>query len=74
MPLSLNLRANPYEEATITSNTYYDWMLDRAFLLVPAQAFVGKFLSTFKVFPPRMNAASFSLNDVMKKIQTPTNK
>ncbi|PHS38947.1 MAG: arylsulfatase [Sulfurovum sp.] len=73
MPLILNLRADPYEEATITSNTYYDWMLDRAFLLVPAQAYVGKFLSTFKEYPPRMKAASFSLDQVMKSMTEPTN-
>jgi len=26
------------DRASITSNTYYDWMFDRAYLLVPAQA------------------------------------
>ena len=34
---------------------------DRAYLLVPAQAYVGKFLATFKDYPPRQKAASFSL-------------
>ena len=60
MPLIFNLRRDPYEQATITSNTYYDWVLDHAFLLVPAQDIVGDFLKTFKEFPPRMKAASFS--------------
>ena len=41
VPKIFNLRTDPYERADITSNTYYDWMLDHAFLLVPAQAFVG---------------------------------
>jgi arylsulfatase len=68
IPLIFNLRRDPYERATITSNTYYDWMLDRAYLLVPAQAYVGKFLETFKEFPPRQEAASFSLDKVMKKL------
>ena len=36
-----------------TSNNYYDWMIDRVFLLVPAQAYVANFLETFKEFPPR---------------------
>ena len=53
VPLIFNLRRDPYERATITSNTYHDWQLDRAFLLVPAQAYVGKFLETFEEFPPR---------------------
>jgi arylsulfatase len=37
-------------------------------MLVPAQAYVGKFLETFKEFPPRQKAASFSLDDVMEKL------
>jgi arylsulfatase len=71
VPLILNLRRDPYERATITSNTYYDWLLDRAYLLVPAQTYVGKFLQTFKEFPPRQKAASFSLDQVMEKIKSP---
>jgi len=60
-PILLNLRRDPYEFATITSNTYYDWYLDHAFLMLPAAEYVGKFIGTFKDFPPRMKAASFSL-------------
>jgi arylsulfatase len=44
-------------------------MIDRAFMLVPAQAYVGRFLATFKDYPPRMKAASFSLDKVMEKLQ-----
>ena len=55
----------------ITSNTYYDWLLDRAFLLVPAQDYVGQFLVTFKEFPPRQKAASFSLDQVMEQLTSP---
>jgi len=46
-------------------------MIDRAFLLVPAQAYVGQFLQTFQEYPPRMKAASFSLDQVMEKMLTP---
>ena len=70
VPLILNLRRDPYERAPLTSNTYYDWLIDRAYLLVPAQAYVGKFLNTFKEFPPRQKAASFSLEQVMEKLNT----
>ena len=55
----------------MTSNTYYDWLLDRAYLLVPAQAYVGHFLETFKEFPPRQKPASFSLDKVMEKLSDP---
>ncbi|MDT0553446.1 arylsulfatase [Urechidicola vernalis] len=71
IPLILNLRRDPYEIAPITSNTYYDWLLDRAYLLVPAQDIVGQFLMTFKDYPPRMKAASFSLEKVMEKLASP---
>jgi arylsulfatase len=71
VPLIFNLRRDPYERAGITSNTYYDWLLDRAYLLVPAQAYVGNFLETFQEFPPRQKAASFSLDKVMEKMTEP---
>ncbi|WP_443018793.1 arylsulfatase [Shewanella sp. UCD-FRSSP16_17] len=73
LPKIFNLRMDPYETADRTSNTYYDWLLDRAFLLVPAQAYVAQFLETFKEYPPRQKAASFSLKQVMEKLEKPTN-
>jgi arylsulfatase A-like enzyme len=73
VPLMFNLRRDPYERAEITSNTYYDWLLDHAYLLVPAQAYVGNFLMTFKEFPPRQKPASFSLDQVMEMLVPPTN-
>ncbi len=68
VPLIFNLRRDPYERAQLTSNTYYDWMLDRVYLLLPAQTYVGDFLGTFKEFPPRQKAASFNLEQVMDKM------
>jgi arylsulfatase len=69
--LIFNLRRDPYERATITSNTYHDWQIDRAYLLVPAQTYVARFLETFREYPPRQKAASFSLDQVMEKMSTP---
>jgi arylsulfatase A-like enzyme len=71
VPLIFNLRRDPYERASITSNTYYDWLIDRAFLLVPAQAYVGNFLETFQEYPPRQKPASFSLDQVMERLSAP---
>ena len=68
VPLIFNVRRDPYERAQLTSNTYYDWMIDRVYLLVPAQTYVGKFLQTFVEYPPRQKAASFSLDQVMEKL------
>ena len=71
IPKIFNLRTDPYERADITSNTYYDWLLDHAFLLVPAQDYVGKFLMTFREFPQRQKAASFNMDEVMAKLKEP---
>jgi len=69
VPLMFNLRRDPYERAQLTSNTYYDWLIDHAYLMVPAQTIVAKFLGTFKDYPPRQKAASFSLDKVLEKLQ-----
>jgi len=71
VPLMFNLRRDPYERAQLTSNTYYDWLLDHSFLALPAQSYVANFLETFKEFPPRMKAASFSLDQVMEALEQP---
>ena len=44
VPKIFNLRTDPFERADITSKTYYDWLIDHVYLLVPAQAYIGEFL------------------------------
>ena len=70
VPLIFNLRRDPYERAYFTSNTYWDWLIDRIFLLLPMQDIVGQFLMTFKEFPPRQKAASFTIDQVLDQLQT----
>jgi arylsulfatase len=70
VPKIFNLRTDPYEYADVGSNTYYDWLADHAYLLVPAQAYVGNFIGTFKEFPPRQTPGSFNLDGVLKKLQS----
>ncbi|MGL4554564.1 MAG: arylsulfatase [Gemmataceae bacterium] len=69
VPKIFNLRLDPYERADVTSNTYYDWLIDHVFLLVPAQEHVATFAATFKSYPPRQKAASFSVDQVLEKLQ-----
>jgi len=71
LPKLFNLRADPFERADHEAIDYPKWRLERAFALVPAQAFVGKWLSSFKEFPPRQKPASFSLDQVMAKLSEP---
>jgi arylsulfatase len=71
LPTVINLRMDPYERAPITSNTYYDWSIRHAYLVVPTQSIVGDFIATFKEFPPRQRPSSFSVDQVMEVLQKP---
>jgi hypothetical protein len=66
-PNIYNLRADPFERGP-ESLEYGKWMMDRAFLIVPSQAIVGQWLSSFKEFPIRQKPASFNLDSVMEKL------
>jgi arylsulfatase len=72
LPKIFNLRMDPYERADITSNTYWDWIFDHAFILVPAQKAVGDFLGTFNAYPPSQKTGSFSINKVVEQLQKAT--
>ena len=69
LPKLFNLRTDPFERADHEGIDYPKWRLERAYLLVPAQAIVGGFLQTLQQFPPRQKPGSFSLGDAMDKIQ-----
>ncbi|MEX0847463.1 MAG: arylsulfatase, partial [Ilumatobacteraceae bacterium] len=70
VPKIFNLRTDPYERADITSNTYYDWLLDHAWLLVPAQAFAAQMLQSLAEFPPTQKPASFTIEQVVARLET----
>jgi arylsulfatase len=71
LPRLINLRMDPFERAPITSNTYFDWSIRHAFLVVPTQDVVGQFVATFKEFPPRQRPSSFSVEQVMDMLSQP---
>jgi arylsulfatase len=70
LPKVFNLRSDPFERAHEEAMNYGKWRIDRAFLLVPAQQIVGKFLATFKEYPPSQKAGSFSLDKVMEALSS----
>jgi arylsulfatase len=72
VPKLFNLRTDPYERADITSNTYWDWYLSKAYMIMASQAIVGKFLETFKEFPPRQKAATFTVEKANETMQQPS--
>lgn len=67
-PKVFNLRSDPFEIADHEGMDYDRWRFEHLFLLVPAQQYVGQFLSTFKEFPPSQKVGSFSLDQVMEKL------
>jgi arylsulfatase A-like enzyme len=68
VPKLFNLRTDPFEYADITSNTYYEWFIRRDFFAFYATAMAAAFLDTFKEFPPRHPPASFSIDQIVEKL------
>lgn len=70
LPKLFNIRSDPFERADHEAPAYADWRARRLYALVPAQAYVANFLSTFQEFPPRQKPASFSIDQVLEKLQS----
>ena len=69
IPKLFNLRTDPFERADVTSNTYYDRFMYKGYMIMAAQGMVSQFLATFKEFPPRQKAASFTIDQAMEKME-----
>jgi arylsulfatase A-like enzyme len=69
LPKLFNLRTDPFERADITSNTYWGWLAENGILVLTASAVVRQFLESFKEFPPRQKAASFTIDQAMAKLE-----
>ena len=72
LPLLFNLRRDPFEKAQHNSNTYHDWMIDRANVLGPMQAVAAKFLVTMKDYPPSQTPGDWSLSSLEEQIKKMT--
>ncbi|NNJ46369.1 MAG: sulfatase-like hydrolase/transferase, partial [Acidimicrobiia bacterium] len=69
VPKMFNLRTDPFERADQTSNTYYDWLISHAYLMVPAQAYVMQMAATLQEFPQRQESASFTVGAMLEKLK-----
>ena len=69
VPKMFNLRRDPFERADENSNTYWDWVLDHAFLIYGMQALVAEQIEDFVKYPPRQKPASFNLDAVMRQLE-----
>lgn len=67
-PRVVHLRSDPYE-TSLDSGLYARFFADQLWLFVPAQQEVGKWLMTFRQFPPRQPTASFTIDKLMNQMQ-----
>jgi arylsulfatase len=69
IPKIFHLRRDPFERADENANVYWDWLIDHAFILIPAQAYVAEQLQSLAEFPPRQKPAAFNLDRVLEHLQ-----
>ncbi len=67
-PVTVDLMTDPYEYSIDGSINYEKWLMDHAFVILPAVEKVGKYLETYKQYPPRQKPASFSIDQVIEKL------
>lgn len=73
LPLFFNLRMDPYEKAQITSNSYWAWSIRKGYMMMAGQAIVAEFIATFKDYPLRQRPQSFTVDQIMERLQQPAN-
>jgi arylsulfatase len=71
-PKLFNLLRDPFERADHESIGYQIWRAERMYMISPAAAYVGKFLETFKQYPPRQKPGSFNLDRVLESLEKPS--
>jgi arylsulfatase len=69
MPKLFNLRRDPFERADENSNSYWEWVIDRLFLIGASHGIVQQQIQSFKEFPPRQKPASFNLDQVLEHLK-----
>jgi arylsulfatase A-like enzyme len=68
-PKMFHLRRDPFERADESSNTYWDWILEHAYVIYAMQGVVAQQMEAFERFPPRQKPASFNLDAVLRQLQ-----
>ena len=72
-PKLFNLRSDPFERAEHEAGDYDRWFIEHLFVMVPAQTIVGRFIATFRDFPPRQKPGSFSVGEALGMLTKPEN-
>ena len=68
-PKLFDLLSDPFERADYEAIDYAHWRIEHVFLILPAVAYVGDFLKTFREYPPRQKPGSFNLDAVIQTLQ-----
>ncbi len=69
LPKFFHLRRDPFERADTDSNGYWNWLLERTFVIGGAQGMVAQLMQSFVEFPPRQKPASFNLDSLMERLK-----
>ncbi|HEY0460809.1 MAG TPA: arylsulfatase [Pyrinomonadaceae bacterium] len=67
VPKIFNLRSDPFE-AGDDSESYTNWFIEHAWVMYGAQAIIHEWLESFKEFPPRQKAASFTIDQIVESM------
>jgi arylsulfatase len=70
VPKLIDMLGDPFERADHEAEMYNIWRFDRAYLILPAVAYVSQHLATYKEFPPRQKPGSFNLDRVLETLQS----
>jgi arylsulfatase A-like enzyme len=70
VPLTVNLREDPFERTPFEADFYRRFQADKLWVLVPAQAIAGQFIQSFREYPPSQKVGSMNLDQVMEALQS----
>ena len=62
---------DPFERAADEGMGYQRWMAEHMFVFAPAGMYVGRWMQSFREFPPRQKPGSFNLDRVMEAMTKP---
>ncbi|KYH01816.1 arylsulfatase [Bradyrhizobium sp. DOA1] len=68
IPKIYHLRMDPFEQADIVSDQYYDWLARNAPIVAQITAHAAVFLQTFVEYPPSQEPATFSIDQVAREV------
>jgi arylsulfatase len=67
IPKIFNLRRDPFERADHNSNTYWDWMIDKAAWVYMSATVTSQYLQTFEKYPPSQRSDSWSIDKLTER-------